>query len=154
MKTEKEELEKKEFISKQEEGKKTMNGKAKRRNDGNEQLKHIRDALQKSNHEQQKKIEALRKTIAKMRTSKTEAVKKLEGQIKILKAENDKLMKLKTNPTEPEELSQSMKEKKEIEELSERVIKSESDRKRLQEKLNKYITCKRRKYKGTKLIMT
>ena len=152
MKTEKEELEKKEFISKQGEDKKTMNGKAKRRNDGNEQLKHKRDALQKSNHEQQKTIEALKKKMAKMNTAKTEAMK-LERQIKNLKAENEKL-KLKTNPTEPEELSQSIKEKREIEELSERVIKSESDRKRLQEKLDKYITCKRRKYKGTKLIMT
>ena len=59
-----------------------------------------------------------------------------------LKAENKCLMKLKDE------------EKSELGELSERGKKSESNCKRLlKEKLDMYINCKRRKYKGTKLIV-
>ena len=148
MKREKEELQTQiiQLKRKQGEDKKTMNGKEKKRKDGNVRLKHKRDALQKSNQEQLTKIVTLKKPIAKMRTAKTEAVKELEEQDEILKAENEKLMKFKTNQPEPEELSQSRKEKTKIEDLGERVRnESESDCKRLQEKLDKYINCKRRK---------
>ena len=120
--------------------------KKKKRKDGNVRLKHKRDALQKSNQEQLTKIVTLKKPIAKMRTAKTEAVKELEEQDEIPKAENKKLMKFKTSQPEPEELSQSNKQETKIEDLGERVRnKSESDCKRLQEKLYKYINCKRRK---------
>ena len=147
MKREKEELETQiiQLKRKQGEDKKTMNGKEKKRKDGNVPLKHKKDALQKSNQEQlTKKVTS--KKLAKMRTAKTEAVKELEEQDEILKAENEKSMKFKTNQPEPEELSQSRKEETQIEDLGERVRnKSESDCKRLQEKLDKYINCKRRK---------
>ena len=66
-------------------------------------------------------------------------------------------MELKKNQPDPEELSQLRKEKTElstkIEELGKRVNESELDCNRLQKMLNEYITCKRRKYKGTKVMV-
>ena len=156
IKTEKEALENKiiRLELKQDEDKKTRNEEEKRLKEENIQLEFKRDALIKSNHEQLKMIGKLKQ---KLGTQKEE-VEKLGEQIKILKAENEKLMMLKTNQPDPEELSQLRKEKTElstkIEELSERVNESELDYKRLQEKLDKYINYKRRKYKGKKLIVT
>ena len=103
----------------------------------NIQLEFKRDALQKSNHEQLTRIGKLKQKLG----TKKEEVEKLGEQIKTLKAENEKLMELKTNQPDPEELSQLRKGKTElsieIEELGERVNKSELDYKRLQEKLDK-----------------
>ena len=124
----------------------------------NIQLEFKRDALIKSNHEQLTRIEKLKQKLGTIERTKKEDVEKLGEQIKILKGENEKLMMLKTNQPDPEELSQLRKEKTElstkIEQLSERVNKSDLDYKRLQEKLDKHINCRRRKYKGTKLIVT
>ena len=159
IKTEKEALETKiiQLELKLEEDKKTRNEEEKRLKEENIQLEFKRDALQKSNHEQLTRIGKLKQKIGTIERTKKEDVKKLGEQIKILRAENAKLMELKTNQPDPEELSQLRKEKTElsikIEELGERVNKSELDYKRLQEKLDKYINCKRRKYKGTKLIV-
>ena len=81
----------------------------------------------------------------------------LKKQTENLEVENKKLMELKETQPDPEGLSKLIKEKTEmstkIEALIERVNKSESDYKRVQEKLDKYIHCKWRKYKGTKLIV-
>ena len=103
----------------------------------NIQLEFKRDVLQKSNHEQLTRIGKLKQKLG----TKKEEVEKLGEQIKTLKAENEKLMELKTNQPDPEELSQLRKGKTElsikIEELGERVNKSELDYKRLQEKLDK-----------------
>ena len=124
----------------------------------NIQLEFKRDALIKSNHEQLTRIGKLKQKLGTIERTKKEDVEKLGEQIKILKGENEKLMMLKTNQPDPEELSQLRKEKTElstkIEQLSERVNKSDLDYKRLQEKLDKHINCRRRKYKGTKLIVT
>ena len=160
IKTEKEALENKiiQLELKQDEDKKTRNEEEKRLKEDNIQLEFKRDALIKSNHEQLTRIEKLKQKLGTIERTKKEEVEKLGEQIKILKAENEKLMELKTNQPDPEELSQLRKEKTElstkIEELSERVNESELDYKRLQEKLDKYINYKRRKYKGKKLIVT
>ena len=86
----------------------------------------------------------------------------MEKELSEIKTEKEalenKIIQLELNQPDPEELSQLRKEKTElstkIEELSERVNESELDYKRLQEKLDKYINYKRRKYKGKKLIVT
>ena len=84
-------------------------------------------------------------------------VVELKKQTGNLEVENKKLMEFKETQPDPEGLSKLIKEKTEmstkIEALIERVNKSESDYKRVQEKLDKYINCKWRKYKGTKLIV-
>lgn len=114
------------------------------------QLRFKIDALQKSNHEQLtgKMIEKLTRKRGTTRNEKV--IKELEENIKILKAENEVLR-------DPKELIQLRKKNTqlsiEIEELGERARKDESNCKRLQEKLDEYITCKRRKCKGTKLIV-
>ena len=148
LKTEKETLKTK--IIQQEEDKKTRNVEEEKLKEENIQLGFKRDALQNSNHEQIRRIEILKKK--KEETEKK--VEELEKQIENLKVENKNLKKLKTNPPDPEELSRLRKEKTELEEeLGQRLKKSESDCKGLQEKLNNYITCGRRKYKDTELIV-
>ena len=125
----------------------------------NIQLGIKRDALLESNHKQLEKIEKFKKK-KNIEETKEEAVKKvveLKKQTENLEVENKKLMELKETQPDPEGLSKLIKEKTEmstkIEALIERVNKSESDYKRVQEKLDKYINCKWRKYKGTKLIV-
>ena len=149
MKTEKEKLAK-------ERGK-----KRKIRKEAYKKLKIKRDALQKSNDDQGTRIKQLNEIIGELTKTKEEAekkVKELEKEIKNLEDKNqEELMELKKNQPDPEELSQLRKEKTElstkIEELGIRVNESELDCKRLQKMLNEYITCKRRKYKGTKLMV-
>ena len=114
------------------------------------QLRFKRDALKKSNHEQLTRIEKLTRKQDTTRRKNEEVIKELEEKIKILKAENEVLR-------DPKELIQ-LREKNtqlsiEIAELDERVRKDKSNCKRLQEKLDEYITCKRRKCKGTKVIV-
>lgn len=149
MRTKKEALEKKiiQLQLKQEEDKKTRDEEEKRLREENTQLGIKRDELQTSNEQQLMTIAGLiEKTETIEGTTKKEVEETMGEQIKALKAEKEKLMKLKDK--EKTELST------EIEELGERVKKSESKCKRLQqEKVEKYINCKRRKYKATKLMV-
>lgn len=112
------------------------------------QIKDKRDALQKEYDEQLKKIAKLEKKIEKIKTNKNLAMKEKDDQIKKLKSEKEELTKLQKDETDPEELRQLKKEKTEmstkIEELCKRVNNSESECKRLQEKLDEYIKCRRR----------
>ena len=135
--------------------------KRKIRKEAYKKLKIKRDVLQKSNDDQGTRIKQLNEIIGELTKKKEEAekkVKELEKEIKNLEGKHqEELMELKKNQPDPEELSQLRKEKTElstkIEELGKRVNESELDRKRLQKMLNEYITCKRRKYKGTKLMV-
>ena len=67
------------------------------------QLKNEKDALQESYNGQLTKIKELEKVITLITTTKTQAEANLEEQIKILKAETEKLMKLIEDQTAPEE---------------------------------------------------
>ena len=113
--------------------------------------------MQKSYNEQLTKIAKLEKKIEQIKTNKNLAVKEKDDQIKKLKSEKEELTKLQKDETNPEELRQLKKEKTEmstkIEELCKRVNNSESECKRLQEKLDEYIKCRWRKYKGTKYVV-
>lgn len=121
------------------------------------QLKNEKDALQESYNEQLTKIKELEKVITLITTTKTQAEANLEEQIKILKAETEKLMKLiedQTDPVEPRQLNAKIYElSTQKEQLRRRVENSEVECNRLQEELEKYINSRRRKYKGTKLIV-
>lgn len=121
------------------------------------QLKNEKDALQESYNEQLTKIKELKKVITLITTTKTQAEANLEEQIKILKAETEKLMKLiedQTDPVEPRQLNAKIYElSTQKEQLRRRVENSEMECNRLQEELEKYINSRRRKYKGTKLIV-
>lgn len=121
------------------------------------QLKNEKDALQESYNEQLTKIKELEKVITLITTTKTQAEANLEEQIKILKAETEKLMKLiedLTDPVEPRQLNAKIYElSTQKEQLRRRVENSEMECNRLQEELEKYINSRRRKYKGTKLIL-
>lgn len=121
------------------------------------QLKNEKDALQESYNEQLTKIKELEKVITLITTTKTQAEANLEEQIKILKAETEKLMKLiedQTDPVEPRQLNAKIYElSTQKEQLRRRVENSEMECNRLQEELEKYINSRRRKYKGTKLIV-
>lgn len=121
------------------------------------QLKNEKDALQESYNEQLTKIKELEKVITLITTTKTQAEANLEEQIKILKAETEKLMKLiedQTDPVEPRQLNAKIYElSTQKEQLRRRVENSEMECNRLQEELEKYINSRRRKYKGTKLIL-
>ena len=121
------------------------------------QLKNEKDALQESYNEQLTKIKELEKVITLITTTKTQAEANLEEQIKILKAETEKLMKLiedQTDPVEPRQLNAKTYElSTRKEQLRRRVENSEMECNRLQEELEKYINSRRRKYKGTKLIV-
>ena len=121
------------------------------------QLKNEKDALQESYNEQLTKIKELEKVITLITTTKTQAEANLEEQIKILKAETEKLMKLiedLTDPVEPRQLNAKIYEPStQKEQLRRRVENSEMECNRLQEELEKYIKSRRRKYKGTKLIL-
>lgn len=117
------------------------------------QLKNEKDALQESYNEQLTKIKELEKVITLITTTKTQAEANLEEQIKILKAETEKLMKLiedQTDPVEPRQLNAKIYElSTQKEQLRRRVENSEMECNRLQEELEKYINSRRRKYKGT-----
>lgn len=117
------------------------------------QLKNEKDALQESYNEQLTKIKELEKVITLITTTKTQAEANLEEQIKILKAETEKLMKLiedQTDPVEPRQLNAKIYElSTQKEQLRKRVENSEMECNRLQEELEKYINSRRRKYKGT-----
>ena len=121
------------------------------------QLKNEKDALQESYNEQLTKIKELENVITLITTTKTQAEANLEEQIKILKAETEKLMKLiedQTDPVEPRQLNAKIYElSTQKEQLRRRVENSEVECNRLQEELEKYINSRRRKYKGTKLIV-
>ena len=121
------------------------------------QLKNEKDALQESYNEQLTKIKELEKVITLITTTKTQAEANLEEQIKILKAETEKLMKLiedQTDPVEPRQLNAKIYElSTQKEQLRRRVENSEMECNRLQEELEKYINSRRRKYKGTKMIV-
>lgn len=121
------------------------------------QLKNEKDALQESYNEQLTKIKELENVITLITTTKTQAEANLEEQIKILKAETEKLMKLiedQTDPVEPRQLNAKIYElSTQKEQLRRRVENSEMECNRLQEELEKYINSRRRKYKGTKLIV-
>lgn len=121
------------------------------------QLKNEKDALQESYNEQLTKIKELEKVITLITTTKTQAEANLEAQIKILKAETEKLMKLiedQTDPVEPRQLNAKIYElSTQKEQLRRRVENSDMECNRLQEELEKYINSRRRKYKGTKLIV-
>ena len=121
------------------------------------QLKNEKDALQESYNEQLTKIKELEKVITLITTTKTQAEANLEEQIKILKAETEKLMKLiedQTDPVEPRQLNAKIYGlSTQKEQLRRRVENSEMECNRLQEELEKYINSRRRKYKGTKLIV-
>ena len=141
-----------------EEDKKTRNREEKRKTKEYIHLCRSKmDALQISNQEQLTRIEKLQQKIATIETLRKEDVKKLEEQIKILKAENEKLMEFKNTQPDSEEFSQLGKEKTEmstkIEEPGERVNKSESDWEMLQEKFDKFVNWSKRKYEGKKLIV-
>ena len=117
------------------------------------QLKNEKDALQESYNEQLTKIKELEKVITLITTTKTQAEANLEEQIKILKAETEKLMKLiedQTDPVEPRQLNAKIYElSTQKEQLRRRVENSEMECNRLQEELEKCINSRRRKYKGT-----
>lgn len=129
------------------------------------QLNVKRDALKVSKHKQRERIEKLKKKITNNKGTvkdledqikkQEDQIKKLEDQIKNIRAENEKLIKLKEDQTDPKQLGQLKQQNTElstkIEKLNERESESESEYKRLQEKLDEYINCKRRKYKVTKL---
>lgn len=121
------------------------------------QLKNEKDALQESYNGQLTKIKELEKVITLITTTKTQAEANLEEQIKILKAETEKLMKLiedQTAPEEPRKLKAKIYElSTQKEKLRKRVENSEMECNRLQEELEKYINSRRRKYKGTKMIV-
>ena len=121
------------------------------------QLKNEKDALQESYNEQLTKIKELEKVITLITTTKTQAEANLEEQIKILKAETEKLMKLiedQTDPVGSRQLNAKIYElSTQKEQLRRRVENSEMECNRLQEELEKYINSRRRKYKGTKLIL-
>lgn len=121
------------------------------------QLKNEKDALQESYNEQLTKIKELEKVITLITTTKTQAEANLEEQIKILKAETEKLMKLiedQTDPVEPRQLNAKIYElSTQKEQLRKRVENSEMECNRLQEELEKYINSRRRKYKSTKMIV-
>ena len=121
------------------------------------QLKNEKDALQESYNEQLTKIKELEKVITLITTTKTQAEANLEEQIKILKAETEKLMKLiedQTDPVEPRQLNAKIYElSTQKEQLRKRVENSEMECNRLQEELEKYINSRRRKCKGTKMIV-
>lgn len=121
------------------------------------QLKNEKDALQESYNGQLTKIKELEKVITLITTTKTQAEANLEEQIKILKAETEKLMMLiedQTAPEEPRQLNAKIYElSTQKEQLRRRVENSEMECNRLQEELEKYINSRRRKYKGTKLIV-
>ena len=144
MEKEKEALENKitQLELKHEEDKETWNKEEKRLKEENIQLGSQRDDLQKSNNQQLTTIAGLIENAETIERTKKEVVEKMMKQNEDLKAENKCLMKLK------------YEEKSELGKLSERAKKSESNCKRLlKEKLDMYINCKRRKYKGTKLIV-
>lgn len=121
------------------------------------QLKNEKDALQESYNGQLTKKKELEKVITLITTTKTQAEANLEEQIKILKAETEKLMKLiedQTDPVEPRQLNAKIYElSTQKEQLRRRVENSEMECNRLQEELEKYINSRRRKYKGTKIIV-
>ena len=144
MEKEKEALENKitQLELKHEEDKETWNKEEKRLKEENIQLGSQRDDLRKSNKQQLTTIAGLIENAETIERTKKEVVEKMMKQNEDLKAENKYLMKLKDE------------EKSELGKLSERAKKSESNCKRLlKEKLDMYINCKRRKYKGTKLIV-
>ena len=120
------------------------------------QLKNEKDALQESYNEQLKEIEELETRINLISTTKTKAEENLEEQIEILKAETEKLMKLKKDQTDLEELrrlrAENNKLSTQMENLRERAENVELVCKRLEKEREKNINFRRRKYKGTKLI--
>ena len=113
----------------QEENEKKRDKEEKRLKDENLQLLFGQDALLT-------RIENLQKKLETIKTKKNEDVNNLEKQIKILNAENKRLMELiLKNQPDLDKLSQLRKENTElstkIEELRNRSKKGESDCKRL-----------------------
>lgn len=120
------------------------------------QLKSKNDALQEAYNGQLMKIKEFEKTSDPITKTKAKVVENLEEQIENLKAAIEKLMKLEaeTDQEEPRQLKAKIYElQTQKEKLRKRVENGEMERNRLQEELEKYINSRRRKYKGTKLIV-
>lgn len=121
------------------------------------QLKSKNDALQEAYNGQLAKIKEFEKTSDPITKTKAKVVENLEEQIENLKAATEKLMKIIKDQTDLEEPRQLKAKIYELwtqkEKLRKRVENGEMERNRLQGELEKYINSRRRKYKGTKLIV-